>query len=260
MYTLIENFCLGLRRLEVFGRPSSLRRGWVTILGPGQEEALHTKDDGVVYVEGEEGGRASVWVQETWEEGIKELSGGGKPVVPMTAEIDALRPKSPFRPGQNTNTGAGGAGSGPGGVGMAGANRFGTANNMNNRNGFLNSGGQNQMMGGQNQLVMAPMMGMGVHQLGGVDDMMGNWNPMMGVAGMGGPGMGVGLGMNMMGMGAGFGQPVFNGGWGDPSQAGYGLDAAWDGDGMMAMNVQGMMNGMNPMGPMGMGWGPFDGY
>jgi hypothetical protein len=260
MYTLIENFCLGLRRLEVFGRPSSLRRGWVTILGPGQEEVLHAKEDGVVYVEGEEGGRASVWVQETWEEGIKELSGGGKPVVPMTAEIDALRPKSPFRPGQNTNAGAGGAGSGPGGVGTAGANRFGTANNMNNRNGFLNSGGQNQMMGGQNQLVMAPMMGMGVHHLGGVDDMMGNWNPMMSVAGMGGPGMGVGLGMNMMGMGAGFGQPVFNGGWGDPSQAGYGLDAAWDGDGMMAMNVQGMMNGMNPMGPMGMGWGPFDGY
>ncbi|EDR09433.1 uncharacterized protein LACBIDRAFT_319029 [Laccaria bicolor S238N-H82] len=260
MYTLIENFCLGLRRLEVFGRPSSLRRGWVTILSLGQEEALHTTEDGVVYVEGEEGGRAGVWVQETWEEGIRELSGGGKPVVPMTAEIDALRPKSPFRPGQNTNAGPGGAGSNPGGGGMAGANRFATANNMNNRSGFLNSGGQNQMMGGQNQLVMAPMMGMGVHQLGGVDDMMGNWNPMMGVAGMGGPGMGVGLGMNMMGMGGGFGQPVFNGGWGDPSQAAYGLDAAWDGDGMMAMNVQGMMNGMNPMGPMGMGWGPFDGY
>lgn len=30
MYTLIENFCLGLRRLEVFGRPYSLRQGWVT--------------------------------------------------------------------------------------------------------------------------------------------------------------------------------------------------------------------------------------
>lgn len=30
MYTLIENFCLGLRRLEIFGRPYSLRPGWVT--------------------------------------------------------------------------------------------------------------------------------------------------------------------------------------------------------------------------------------
>ena len=30
MYTLIENFCMGLRRLELFGRPYSLRSGWVT--------------------------------------------------------------------------------------------------------------------------------------------------------------------------------------------------------------------------------------
>ncbi|KAF9554800.1 MT-A70-domain-containing protein, partial [Agrocybe pediades] len=37
MYTLIENFCLGMRRLEIFGRLSSLRRGWVTVLAPGQE-------------------------------------------------------------------------------------------------------------------------------------------------------------------------------------------------------------------------------
>ncbi|KAF8890670.1 MT-A70-domain-containing protein, partial [Infundibulicybe gibba] len=40
MYTLIENFCLGVRRLEIFGRPSSLRRGWVTVLGQGQDERL----------------------------------------------------------------------------------------------------------------------------------------------------------------------------------------------------------------------------
>ncbi|KIY43718.1 MT-A70-domain-containing protein [Fistulina hepatica ATCC 64428] len=37
MYTLIENFCLGLRRLELFGRPSSLQRGWVTVMAPGQD-------------------------------------------------------------------------------------------------------------------------------------------------------------------------------------------------------------------------------
>ncbi|KAJ7441431.1 MT-A70-domain-containing protein [Mycena latifolia] len=35
MYTLIENFCLGTRRLEVFSRAhSSVRRGWVTALMP----------------------------------------------------------------------------------------------------------------------------------------------------------------------------------------------------------------------------------
>ncbi|KIM81933.1 hypothetical protein PILCRDRAFT_29225, partial [Piloderma croceum F 1598] len=33
MYTLIENFCLGTRRLEIFGKArSSLRRGWVCVL------------------------------------------------------------------------------------------------------------------------------------------------------------------------------------------------------------------------------------
>ncbi|EIW76676.1 MT-A70-domain-containing protein, partial [Coniophora puteana RWD-64-598 SS2] len=38
MYTLIENFCLGTRRLEIFGRArSSLRRGWVSALLDGEE-------------------------------------------------------------------------------------------------------------------------------------------------------------------------------------------------------------------------------
>ncbi len=54
MYTLIENFCLGFRRLEVFGKLSSLRRGWVTALAPGQEE--HLPANGSLQVEEEEGG------------------------------------------------------------------------------------------------------------------------------------------------------------------------------------------------------------
>lgn len=29
LYTLIENFCLGTRRLELFARETSARRGWV---------------------------------------------------------------------------------------------------------------------------------------------------------------------------------------------------------------------------------------
>ncbi|EPQ30636.1 uncharacterized protein PFL1_01537 [Pseudozyma flocculosa PF-1] len=39
MYRLIENFCLGTRRLELFGRNRNLRRGWLTVgleVGPGQ--------------------------------------------------------------------------------------------------------------------------------------------------------------------------------------------------------------------------------
>ncbi len=37
LYQLIENFCLGTRRLELFGRNRNLRRGWLTVgleLGP----------------------------------------------------------------------------------------------------------------------------------------------------------------------------------------------------------------------------------
>ena len=118
MYTLIENFCLGIRRLEVFGRPSSLRRGWVTVLGQGQEEHLQALEDGTVHVAGSEGGRGTLWNKEAWDEGIKEFSNGGKPVVPMTSEIDALRPKSPVRGGDRANQqGASGTGQGPTNVG-----------------------------------------------------------------------------------------------------------------------------------------------
>src|ERR1700679_2677452 len=69
MYSLIENFCLGIRRLEIFGRPSSLRRGWLTVLG---DEHLPLRE-GAIHVEGEEGGIATKWIQESWEEGVKEL-------------------------------------------------------------------------------------------------------------------------------------------------------------------------------------------
>ena len=40
MYTLIENFCLGLRRLEIFGRARTVRRGWVTALADGEEDRI----------------------------------------------------------------------------------------------------------------------------------------------------------------------------------------------------------------------------
>lgn len=292
MYTLIENFCLGIRRLEIFGRPSSLRRGWVTVMGQGQEDRLPPAVDGLgtIHVEGEEGGRATRWERETWEDGIKELSSGGKAIVPMTPEIDALRPKSPFRPNQ-TNTG--------GNMAPGGGNRFG------NRAGF---GGAGQGVQGQmhppNQMMVQPMMGMGMNALGmgmggvGVDEMMGQWNPMMGMGGMNVGGMG---GMNVGGMGAmnatglanvgrmgmpmmghmgmgnaGFaaGGGVFNpamggGGMGWTDQGQFGLEGGWDGDGMMGSGVNGMgggmnMNPMNMAGGMGMGqWpgqGTYDGF
>jgi len=283
MYTLIENFCLGMRRLEVFGRPSSLRRGWVTLLDPGQVEHMRLSEDGVIHVDGDEGGHATLWRHDTFEEGIKELSNGGKAVEPMTQEIDNLRPKSPFRPGQTNTSSSSGGGAG---ANMAmNNNRFGNGNRAS-------FGGtvQGQIMG-QNQMMVQPMMGMGMHQLGmgmGVDEMMGNWNPM--INGMGAMNVGgmanmasSGIGMNMMGpmgMGAGFqnqgtgfggGLPLFNGvmngagmgQWVDQGQ--FGMETGWEGDGMMGMGGPGMMGAMNmSMNGMGMPgqWGgnSYEGY
>ncbi|KAF5375403.1 hypothetical protein D9615_007997 [Tricholomella constricta] len=284
MYTLIENFCLGLRRLEIFGRPSSLRRGWVTVLAEGQHERLPPPADarGTIHVEGEEGGLATRWERETWEEAIKERANGGKAVVPMTPEIDALRPKSPFRPGQtnaNANSQGGGGTSGP---------RFTSGNRM----GFAGAGPAAQGQGlGQNQMMAQPIMGMGMNAMGmgiggavGVDEMMGAWNPMMGgmggmnVGGMGNMNMGnmgrmnpgmarmtmpmmgnMGMGGGGYGVGGGMFNPgMNNGGMGWAEQGQFGMEGGWDGDGMMNVGVNGMtMNPMNmPGGGMGMGqWG-----
>ncbi|KAF8642947.1 hypothetical protein AX16_009334 [Volvariella volvacea WC 439] len=287
MYTLIENFCLGIRRLEIFGKAaSSLRRGWVTALAPGQDEQLPHPEQGdrpgIIHVEGDEGGNATRWDKETWEEGIRQLANGGKPVVPMTAEIDTLRPKSPFRPGQTTgNNGSGNASSAgpiPGGRfngGVSGGVSLG------NRSGFTGGGPQSHAPS-QNQMGIQPMMGMGINAMGmgianpmGVpEEVMAGWNPMLGnlnVAGMGGlPNVGgVGMGMpmmNQMAIGAGFQPqgPAFGGnvlfsnamgaGWADQGQ--FHMDNSWEGDNSMGV---GMGMGMNP--GMGMGqWGNTGGY
>ncbi|KAF8637097.1 hypothetical protein AX17_003002 [Amanita inopinata Kibby_2008] len=287
MYTLIENFCLGLRRLEIFGRTSSIRRGWVTVMGQGRENNNLASSEGV---------RATPWVREIWEEGIKDLSNGGKAVVPMTTEIDALRPKSPFRPGQTTATTAGTTVAPAVGVGAVGTGPVRLV--QNNRVGFVGGTTTNQPST-QNQMMVPPMMAMGMPQLPmgmGVEDMMNGWNPIMGGMGsMGGlqasgiPGMNVGVGglglpmMGQMGMangfqaqGNGFGAGMFNGnmpgvglGWGDQSQ--FGMEGAWENDaGMMGLGVNPMAGAMNMhgmglgTGGMGMGqWGPngtFDGF
>ncbi|KAG6837758.1 hypothetical protein H0H93_001685 [Arthromyces matolae] len=283
MYTLVENFCLGMRRLEIFGRPSSLRRGWVTVMADGQYERLPSCSDtrGVIHVDGEEGGLATRWDRESWEETIKERTNGGKAVVPMTSEIDALRPKSPFRPGQTTNQPA-----------MTAGPRF-TAGS--NRVGFTGTQAPVQVVG-QNPMMVQPMIGMGGNTMGmgmsGMSDMMSGmsgWNPMM--SGMGNIGMGnmnlnmgrmnvnAGMGrvgmpmMGNMGMGtANFDPGVFSSGmggagmgWADQGQ--MGVEGGWDGDAMMNMGVGGMgnslgMNSMNmPGNGMGMGqWGGGTGF
>ncbi|KAH8977178.1 MT-A70-domain-containing protein [Lactarius hatsudake] len=110
MYTLIENFCLGLRRLELFARARSLRRGWVSVLAEGEETHVPTVQactaearlypeqlDGGVNVLGQELGvdRVERWDQDKWEGAMRGWLQSGRAVVPMTPEVDALRPKSP---------------------------------------------------------------------------------------------------------------------------------------------------------------------
>lgn len=78
IYQLIENFCLGTRRLEIFGRYHSLRRGWVTVTA--EELTLtrpeaHEKDD------------AEPFDREKWEAQMKDMAQGGKFVVPNTSGL-----------------------------------------------------------------------------------------------------------------------------------------------------------------------------
>jgi len=291
MYTLIENFCLGIRRLEVFGKRSSLRRGWVTLFAPGQEDNIPS--DGQIHVDGEGEGDAGVaptvasrWVQETWEEGVKELAAGGKPVVPVTAEIDSLRPKSPVRQGQGGNThnasnsmGGGGPNASVGIMNMGGINapapRFAAGNFGLGRGsgaGFANGGpmnNNNPMLA--NQMMMAqPMMGMGMpnahaHQMasmgmGNMDEMMGNWNPMMGGMGVGGMNpMGTGMGTagggggisGGVGVGMGAGGMGGNRGMSNNLVAG-GMGGTSGGVGIGNMGMSGNVGGMGSMGPMHM--------
>ena len=98
MYTLIENFCLGTRRLELFARARTVRRGWVSVLTSGEEahidsvirqaqdEAAHLEDTPLVNAFGEELGAhaATRWEREGWEARLRDWFQGGKPVVPMT--------------------------------------------------------------------------------------------------------------------------------------------------------------------------------
>ncbi|KAJ7579060.1 MT-A70-domain-containing protein [Mycena floridula] len=161
MYSLIENFCLGIRRLEVFGKAtSSLRRGWVTVLGDSEisKAASFSADDDSVP---SRIGDSTRWDRNTWETGVKALSNGGRAVVPMTPDIEALRPKSPFRPGQNQTQNQGQTGNT--------APRF-AAGKMSGQGGM----GQGGMMMQQQQQMMNAAMNDGMWMM----------NPAMGAMGM----------------------------------------------------------------------------
>ncbi|TDL26989.1 MT-A70-domain-containing protein [Rickenella mellea] len=257
MYTLIENFCLGTRRMEIFGRAHSLRRGWVTVTS---EDLKLTPD------EYRERDQAAPIDKETWDVKIKEMAQGGRCVVPNTPDIENLRPKSPV--GRGSSSTGGGTG-GPGGQQHRHQQPMGTGMNMMGPMG--NTGPQNF-----NPMMAQPMnmmnMGMGgIPNVGNMGWQMGNLGGAGGMnmapqnnfgfggfdGGQGMMGVGVGpMGMNMApqggfgygfepgqaGVGVGFGPQGGGGMWmGDfagaqPGQ--YMGPGMWDGsgDGMFSMN------------------------
>ena len=83
--TIIERFCLGRKRLELFGNNSSIKEGWV-VIGKDVANTNWNKDK-----------------YKQWFEGTENLNGyeGGR-YTGTTNHIENLRPKSPPKSGVNT--------------------------------------------------------------------------------------------------------------------------------------------------------------
>ncbi len=125
LYQIIENFCLGTRRLELFGRNQNLRRGWLTIgleLGPDEpgwpkDGKVDIPSPGMPVLE-EHGIDAQLQAHLDYlqvprpydKAGYDSNFGVDRPgcdlrdrsnLVPYIEEVDHLRPKSPPPRGAN---------------------------------------------------------------------------------------------------------------------------------------------------------------
>lgn len=97
LYTLIENFCLGTRRLELFGSPLATRRGWVTA-GLSAFSTLEEETECPIDHETTERNAESKVLHfdpNSYSNMLERAD--GKAILPFHAEIDSLRPKSPQR-------------------------------------------------------------------------------------------------------------------------------------------------------------------
>ncbi|KAJ1300679.1 hypothetical protein OPQ81_002326 [Rhizoctonia solani] len=218
MYSLIENFCLGTRRLEIFGKLSSLRRGWATVLaanaGTPPKEQEGTGDDAPPPIR---------WDKVTWEASVHREN--GKYVVPTSQEIEILRPKSPQRP----------------------------ANNMNNMNNMPNAKPSFPAVPSPHPQTPGPnILGKPLHMgFQRPPPMPGRPDGAMGQMGPGPMGMGMPMNVNMgMGMGGGPGMGMFGG---MPNMMGVGPQSGMmPNAAMMGNNMFGMGGGM-PVGIPGPG-------
>eukprot|EP00366_Plasmodium_knowlesi_P004943 XP_002262441.1 methyltransferase, putative [Plasmodium knowlesi strain H] len=83
LYKIIEKFCLGRRKIELFGTNRNIRNGWLT-LGKNLGTTLFNKEEYTGWFEGDI----------AWPEATSYV--GGK-YMGTTTEIENLRPKSPPR-------------------------------------------------------------------------------------------------------------------------------------------------------------------
>jgi hypothetical protein len=215
-------------------------------------------------------GGVAHWNKENWENGIKELANGGKCIVPVTSDIDALRPKSPFR--LNTlGTSSSGGSSGPTMIGAGGARagHFGEVGQALFRNGGAPHQGSQRQNG-----VGPPPMELGLNVLGnvclptdGIVPGLAGWPALMT------PGMGMmGIGHQVptteqIGMSSFHGVPMAWPGISPEMQNQHQFmdnQGVWDGvDELVGLGMVGL-NSMTNMGSLGMGmdqWGAqYNGY
>ncbi|OCF74332.1 hypothetical protein I204_04703 [Kwoniella mangroviensis CBS 8886] len=228
LYTLIENFCLGTRRLELFPTSLNPRRGWVT--------ASTTPVSSVTTQE------VVPFDHTTYPAMITESD--GRPVLPYHTEIDSLRPKSPQRRPRNL----------PGGnsTGNLTANTTGNRPSPNPNATSSSFRPQNRQRQQPQQQTNLGMSMQGYNPFNGQVN-----NPMMNAMGMMGMGMGMGMGMmpfvnNPYGqMGIGMGMGVNNGQPGNFAQVPMGMQMPMQ----MPMGI-GQGVGMIPFGGVGVGFDP----
>ncbi|KAK8864626.1 hypothetical protein IAR55_001876 [Kwoniella newhampshirensis] len=268
LYTLIENFCLGTRRLELFGgSPSLARRGWVTAgLDPLPSGTSQTAVSA---------SRALPFDATTYPSQVTESD--GRPILPYHPEIDTLRPKSPQRRSRNLPGGpSGGMPSGrPSPIhtpNFRPSPQFGQTQSFSSQGGGSRMGShthqrqpqqtylqqqqqmQQQMLHQQQQqqAMYAQMMAIG----GGMPMGMGMMNPM---------GMGMGMGMSTglpFGGGVGpqgFMAPLAGQGGVNGGQPGNWQVGQMDFPDMSMGGYDGMMGGQQQQMGQGQGFGPGSG-
>lgn len=109
LQSLIENFCLGTRRLHLYGSAHSLRRGWLTLSAPtaaprsgvfSRESVVHPVErEGTASEQQERWGAPREWTRDEWEARWKKpgmpvttVGGGGAGAGSGSSKVGSLGP------------------------------------------------------------------------------------------------------------------------------------------------------------------------